>query len=76
MTLNTASRLILSGNTYGNLPAVRELGAVWNKETKKWSVELSHHPLNTVKRRKELAQMIAALEAKGVRFTLERDRNG
>lgn len=68
VSVNGVFSFILQGNTYGNLPLIREVGATWDNKERCWKLAMRGHPMNNTKQRKKLEAKLTELEEKGVRF--------
>lgn len=71
MSLKNCKRVKVTGNTYPNKDAIRLLGGQWNTERKCWIIDVSTHPMNTIKRRAELEKRIQQLGEVGCRIEWE-----
>lgn len=68
VSLNNVDYFVLTGNTYANLDTIRATGARWDNGARFWKVQIKGHPLNNVKQKKRLQEMLNKLEENGVRF--------
>lgn len=70
VSFHNVDYFVVQGNTYGNLPTLKAVGAHYDKVNKYWTIWYSKHPLNNPKQRKKLHQLITELEENGCRFTV------